>query len=67
MILRLTPTTATLVGENAAEWGLLEQQVRAGRWTTGTRADEARLRALTAELGVVLNVEAAGVVPPRRR
>jgi hypothetical protein len=51
MILRLSPKTATIVGENATEWEWLEQQVRAGRQTTGTRADEAGLRALAAELG----------------
>jgi hypothetical protein len=57
--------TATLEGENAAEWELLEQQVRAGRWTTGARADEGRLRQLAAELGVTVREE--GVVPWRRR
>jgi hypothetical protein len=46
MILRLTPKTAALVGETAAEWELLEKQVRAGRWTTGVRAERLRLRAL---------------------
>ena len=30
MILRLTPTTAELVGESAAEWEALEKQVRSG-------------------------------------
>lgn len=67
MILCLTPTTATLLGETGAEWELLEQQARARRWTTGTRADEARLRALAAELAVVLMVEEAGVEPRRHR
>ena len=66
-ILRLTPTTATLVGENAAKWKLLEQQVLARRRTAGAPGDEARLRALAAELGVVLMAEEAGVVPRRRR
>jgi hypothetical protein len=63
MILRLTPTTATLVGENTAEWDLLVQQVLARRWRTGPRADEGRLRALASELGVVLQVEEVGVIP----
>src|SRR5437870_3687262 len=49
MILRLTPTTASLVGETAAEWQLLEKQVRAGQWTIGSRADEAKLRQFPAE------------------
>jgi hypothetical protein len=48
MILHLTPTTAALVGETPAEWQLLEKQVRAGRWTTGARSDEGRLRQLAA-------------------
>jgi hypothetical protein len=67
MILRLTPKTAALVGETPAEWQLLEEQVRAGRWTTGARSDEGRLRQLAAELGVPLREE--GVVPTwaRRR
>jgi hypothetical protein len=51
MILRLTSKTAALVGENPAEWELLEQQLRAGRWTRGSRTEEAKLRALAAELG----------------
>jgi hypothetical protein len=50
MILRLTCTTAELLGENAAEWQVLEKQVRAGQWTSGRRAEEGRLRALAAEL-----------------
>jgi hypothetical protein len=61
MILRLTPTTTTLIGETFREWELLEKQARSGRWTTGTRADEARLRALAVELRVPLREE--GVVP----
>jgi hypothetical protein len=52
MILRLTPKTAAPVGETAEEWELLEKQVRAGRWTTGERADEGRLRQLAGDLGV---------------
>jgi hypothetical protein len=46
MILQFTPKTATLVGESLAEWQLLEQQVRAGRWTSGrrrTKANDGRL------------------------
>ena len=39
VILRVTLKTAELVGETAAEWQLLEKQVRAGRWTSGARAD----------------------------
>jgi hypothetical protein len=54
MILRLTPKTAALVGETAAEWELLETQVRAGRWTTGARGDVHQLRQLAAELGLTL-------------
>jgi hypothetical protein len=65
MILRLTPKTATLVGETPAEWELLETQVRAGRWTSGPRMDAARLRDLAAELGVAVREE--GVVPWKRR
>jgi len=66
VILRVTLKTAELVGENAAEWQLLEKQVRAGRWTSGTRADAGRLRQLAVELGVTLREE--GVVPwkPKR-
>jgi hypothetical protein len=65
MILRLTPKTAALIVETPAEWHLLEKQVRTGRWTSGPRADEARLRALAAELRVTVREE--GVVPWRRR
>ena len=57
MILRLTATTVTLVGETAAEWQLLEKQVVAGRWTTGALADADRLRQLARELGVALREE----------
>jgi hypothetical protein len=60
MILRLTPTTAALIGETAAEWNLLEKQVSTGRWTTGARTDEGWLRQLATELGVPLREE--GVV-----
>ena len=65
MILQFTPKTATLVGESLAEWQLLEQQVRAGRWTSGPRTDEGWLRALAARLGVAVREE--GVVPWKRR
>jgi hypothetical protein len=57
MILRLTRTTAELVGESAAEWEALEKQVRLGRWTSGSRADEARLLQIVAELRAPLRVE----------
>jgi hypothetical protein len=65
MILHLTLKTAALVGETPAEWELLEKQVRAGRWTTGPPADESRLRALAAELGVT--VREKGVVLWKRK
>jgi hypothetical protein len=65
VILRLTPTTAALVGETPAEWQLLEKQVQAVRWTTGARVDEGRLRQLATELGMPLWEE--GVVRPRQR
>jgi hypothetical protein len=57
MILHLTPKTAALVGETPAEWEILETQVRAGRWTTGARTDEGRLRVLAAALGVALSLK----------
>jgi hypothetical protein len=57
MILRLTATTADLMGETGAEWELLEKQTRAGRWISGPRTKEGRLRALAADLGVTLRVE----------
>lgn len=57
MIRWLTRTTAELVGETAAEWQALEKQVRTGRWTSGPRSDEGRLRQLAAELGVPLRVD----------
>ena len=60
VILRLTPTTAALVGESAAEWQLLEKQVRVGRWTTGALADAGRLRQLAGDLGVPLREEGCG-------
>jgi hypothetical protein len=66
MILHLTRTTATLVGENAAEWERLEQAVRAGHRTTCPRREETRLRALTAALRVELKIEEDSDAPPRR-
>jgi hypothetical protein len=57
MILRLTLTTAELVGESAAEWQALEQMVRLGEWTSGSRKDEWRLRYLAARLRIPLRVE----------
>jgi hypothetical protein len=67
MILRLTLNTAALIGETPAEWQLVEKQVRAGRWTSGARAEEGRLRELAVELRVALQVEEVGVVPWKRR
>jgi hypothetical protein len=64
MILRLTPTTAELVGENAAEWEALEKLVQLGQWTSAPRAEEWRLRGLATRLKVPLRVE--GVVLPTR-
>ena len=60
MVLRLTLTTAELVGENPAEWQALQQMVRLGEWTSGSRKDEWRLRHLAARLKIPLRVE--GVV-----
>jgi hypothetical protein len=57
VILRLTLTTAELVGESAAEWEALEKQVRLGRWTSGPRADESRLLQIVAALRAPLRVE----------
>jgi hypothetical protein len=65
VIPRLTLKTAALVGETLGGWGLLEQQVRAGRWTTYPRAEEAKLRVLAEKLGITFRLE--GVVPYRRR
>jgi hypothetical protein len=67
MILRVTLKTATLIGETAAEWQLLEKQVRAGLWTSGPRMDEGRLRQMAVELGVPLREEGVVRTPPRRR
>ena len=67
MILRLTRATAELVGESADEWQTLEKQVRLGRWTSGPRSDESRLREVAAELGVPLRVESFPVLRSRAR
>ena len=56
MILRLTLTTADLVGESAAEWQALEQMVWLGKWTGGSRKDEWR-RYLAARFKIPLRVE----------
>ena len=61
VILKLTVTTAELVGENPAEWEALEQLVQVGQWTTAPRAEEWRLRYLASRLKVPLRVE--GIVP----
>ena len=57
MILRLTLTTAELVGESPAEWETLEKLVQIGQWTSGQRNDEWRLRGLATRLKVPLRVE----------
>jgi hypothetical protein len=67
VILRLTLTTAELVGENAAEWQALEQVVQLGQWTSGPRTDEWRLRYLATRLKVPLRVEGGVVLRTRRR
>ena len=65
MILRFTLDLATLIGESPAEWNTLEDQARAGRWTTARVAEVKRLRELASDLGVPLREE--GLVPGRRR
>jgi hypothetical protein len=67
MILRLTLTTAELVGESAAEWQVLEQMVRLGEWTSGPRKDEWRLRYLAARFKIPLRVEGIAGRRSRRR
>jgi hypothetical protein len=70
VILRLTLTTAELVGESAAEWEALEKHVRLGRWTSGSRADESRLLQIVAELRAPLRVQDVAMPrtrPPRAR
>jgi hypothetical protein len=56
MILHLTPKTAARARPRPS-WEILETQVRAGRWTTGARTDEGRVRALAAALGVALSLK----------
>jgi hypothetical protein len=65
VILRLTSTTAELLGETAAEWRALEQIVQLGQWTSGPRAEEWRLRLLASRLKLPLRVE-GGVVLRRQ-
>ena len=67
MILRLTLTTAELVGESPSEWQTLEKVVRSGQWTSGPRTAEGRLRQLAAELQVPLRVEGIAVLRTRPR
>ena len=62
MILRLTVTTAELVGENADEWEALEQLVQLGQRTSGPRNEDWRLRGLASRLKVPLRVEGVVVV-----
>jgi hypothetical protein len=57
VILRLTGTTAHLLGESSAEWHALEDSARLGQWTSGDRKDEGQLRRLAEELRVPLRVE----------
>jgi putative FmdB family regulatory protein len=58
VILRLSLTTAELVGENAAEWQALEELVRLGQRTSAPRTEEWRLRGLATRLKVPLRVPA---------
>jgi hypothetical protein len=51
-------------GGNPGRVGERERQARAGRWTTASRADVERLRALASDLRVPLREE--GLVPGRR-
>lgn len=67
MILRLTRTTAELLGETSAEWAQLEKCVRLGQWTSGPRMDEDRLRQIAVELGVSLRMEGVPVLRSRPR
>lgn len=57
MILHLTPTTASLLGETPAEWEALEAMARRGSWTVGRRGEEERLRRMAEALGVAVRVE----------
>jgi hypothetical protein len=65
MILRVTCTTAELLGETADEWQQLEKVVCSGQWTSGPRADKGRLPELASEIGVPLPVEGYARVRPR--
>jgi hypothetical protein len=67
VILRLTLTTAELVGENPAEWETLEKLVQIGQWTSGPRNDEWRLRGLATRLKVPLRVEGGVALRTRAR
>jgi len=67
VILRLTLTTAELVGESAAEWHALEQMVRLGEWTSGSRKDEWRLRYLATRLKIPFRVEGVALRSRARR
>jgi hypothetical protein len=67
VILKLTPSSAQLVGENAAEWQALEKLVQIGQWTSGPRTEEWRLRLLATRLKVPLRVEGEAVLRRRRR
>jgi hypothetical protein len=67
LILKLTLTTAELVGENADEWEALEKLVQLGQWTSAPRTEEWRLRGLATRLKVPLRVEGGVVLRTRRR
>jgi len=67
VILRLTLTTAELVGESAAEWQALEQIVQLGQWTSGPRTEEWRLRGLATRLKLPLRMEGGVVLRTRAR
>ena len=67
MILRLTRTTAELVGESPAEWQALEEMVQLGQRASAPRTEEWRLRGLASRLKVPLRVEEVVVVRTRAR
>jgi hypothetical protein len=67
VVLRLTPTTAELLGESANEWEALEQLVRLGQRTSAPRTEEWRLRGLASRLKVSLRVEGDVVLWTRGR
>jgi hypothetical protein len=62
MILKLTRKTAERVSESSTEWQALENCVRLGQWTIGSRADENRLLQVVAELRAPLRVEDSTVL-----